>query len=340
MDNLLARRSRCSRSISGAIGAFRATSFLIAERLLTSLRGTVSRRHRRQGILRTILACEPDGKRQRSTPPLALRAAREAIVLLKNKDNFLPLKHAPEKIAVIGPNADNLYALVGNYSGTPSKPVTMLEGLRKRNPTSKVVYVEGTGLVGPVSKAIPHSALCTDTSCTEHGRKADYFANMTLEGTSPTLTRTDDAVDFAWVDTGISPQLLKNYSARWTGVLTPPEAGDYLVGFTGQDGHRLWLDGNLMVEDWNIHHPASRQTKKVHLEKDHLYPIKIEYFQNIRSSEARLVWSLPDQGGQEALNAAGNADLVVMVLGLSPRIEGEEIEGRCGGFFRWRSYTY
>ncbi len=263
---------------------------------------------------------------------LALRAAREAIVLLKNKDNFLPLKHAPEKIAVIGPNADNLDALVGNYSGTPSKPVTMLEGLRKRYPTSKVVYVEGTGLVGPVSKAIPHSALCTDTSCTEHGLKADYFANMTLEGT-PTLTRTDDAVDFAWGDTGISPQLLKNYSARWTGVLAPPETGDYLVGFTGQDGYRLWLDGNLMVEDWNIHHPASTQTKKIHLEKDHLYPIKIEYFQNIRSSEARLVWSLPDQGGQEALNAAGNADLVVMVLGLSPRVEGEEMKVDAEGFF-------
>ena len=80
---------------------------------------------------------------------LALRAAQEAIVLLKNKDNFLPLKHAPEKIAVIGPNADDLDALVGNYNGTPSKPVTILAGLRKRYPSSKIVYVEGTGLVGP-----------------------------------------------------------------------------------------------------------------------------------------------------------------------------------------------
>jgi beta-glucosidase len=262
---------------------------------------------------------------------LALRAAQEAIVLLENKDSFLPLRHAPEKIAVIGPDADNLDALVGNYNGTPSKPVTILAGLRKRYPDSQIVYVEGTGLVGPVTKAIPHNALCTDSSCKEHGLRADYFANMTLEGT-PTMTRTDNAVDFAWGDTGISPQLLKNYSGRWTGVVAPSKTGDYLIGFTGQDGYRVWLDGNLMVEDWNIHHPASTLTKKVHLEKDHLYPIKIEYFQNLRSSEARLVWSLPDQDGQEAIGAAKDADLVVIVLGLSPRVEGEEMKVDADGF--------
>jgi len=206
-----------------------------------------------------------------------------------------------------------------------------LEGLRRQYPKSKIVYVEGTGLVGPVTKAIPGNALCTETSCKEHGLRADYFANMTLQG-APTLTRIDDAVDFAWGDTGISPQLLKNYSVRWTGVLTPPETGDYLIGFTGQDGYRLWLDGNLIVEDWNIHHPASTLTKKVRLEKDHQYPIKIEYFQNVRSSEARLVWGLPDHGGQEEISAAKDADLVVVVLGLSPRIEGEEMKVDAEGF--------
>jgi beta-glucosidase len=273
----------------------------------------------------------PGGNGTETHRQLALRAAQEAIVLLKNEDSFLPLKRAPEKIAVIGPDADNLDALVGNYNGTPAKPVTILEGLRKRYPNAKIVYVEGTGLVGPVTRAISPSALCTDSSCKEHGLRADYFANMTLEGT-PAMTRTDDAVDFAWGDTGISPQLLKNYSVRWTGVIAPSETGDYSIGFTGQDGYRVWLDSNLMAEDWNIHHPASTLTKKIHLEKDHLYPVKIEYFQNIRSSEARLVWSLPDQGGQEAINAARDADLVVMVLGLSPRIEGEEMKVDAEGF--------
>jgi len=262
---------------------------------------------------------------------LALRAAREAIVLLKNKNNFLPLKQAPKSIAVIGPDADDLDALEGNYNGTPSQPVTIVAGIRKRFPNANVIYAKATGLVGPVTIAIPGSALCADASCQTHGLKAEYFSNMKLEG-QPTMTRTDSTVDFAWGDTGISPELLKNYSVRWTGVLTPPETGDYLIGFTGQDGYRVWLDGNLIAEDWNIHHPATTQTKTVHLEKDHSFPIKIEYFQDMRSSEARLIWSIPGQGDKQALQAARDADLVVMVLGLSARIEGEEMKVDAEGF--------
>jgi beta-glucosidase len=262
---------------------------------------------------------------------LALRAAREAIVLLKNQDNLLPLKKAPASIAVIGPNADDLDSLEGNYNGTPSRPVTILAGVRKRFPQSKVTYVQGTGLVGPVTRAVPASALCVDASCSAHGLKADYFANMTLQG-SPTLSRTDDTIDFSWGDTGMSPQLLRNYSARWTGMLIPPVSGEYLIGFTGQDGYRVWLNNNLVSEDWNIHHPASTSTNRIHLEKDHPYPVKIEYFQDIRSAEARFIWSPPDQAIEEAVEAARNADLVVLAMGLSPRIEGEEMKVDADGF--------
>jgi beta-glucosidase len=262
---------------------------------------------------------------------LALRVAREAIVLLKNKDGFLPLKQAPASIAVIGPNADDLDALEGNYNGTPSKPVTILAGIERRFPDSKVLHVEGTGLTGPVTKAVPAAALCVDETCKEHGLKADYFSNMKLEGT-PALTRVDSAVDFAWGDTGMSPQLLKNYSARWTGLLVPSASGDYRIGFTGQDGYRLWLDNHLVLEDWNIHHPASTQSKTIHLEKDHRYPVKIEYFQDVRSAEARFIWSPPDQATAEAVEAARSADLVVVAMGLSPRIEGEEMKVEADGF--------
>jgi beta-glucosidase len=276
----------------------------------------------------SVKADENDSEAHRQ---LALRMAREAIVLLKNKNNLLPLKQPPATIAVIGPNADDLDALEGNYNGTPSKPVTILAGIRNRFPQAKVVYVQGTGLVGPVTKSIPASALCVDASCSEHGLKGDYFSNMTLQG-SPALTRTDSAIDFAWGDTGMSPQLLKNYSARWTGVLIPPVSGEYLIGFTGQDGYRVWLDNNLVTEDWNVHHPASTLTKKIRLEKDHPYAVKIEYFQDVRSAEARFIWSLPDQGGLEAVEAARNADLVVVAMGLSARIEGEEMKVEAEGF--------
>jgi beta-glucosidase len=262
---------------------------------------------------------------------LALRMSRESLVLLKNKNNFLPLKHPPATIAVIGPDADSLDALQGNYSGTPSNPITILAGIRNRFPQSKIVFVQGTGLVGPVTKSVPSEALCTTPSCSQHGLKADYFSNMTLEG-SPTMSRVDAAVDFSWGDSGVSPQLLNKYSVRWTGVLVPPESGDYLLGFTGEDGFRVWLDGALVAEDWTLHRPANTETKKLHLEKGHPYSLKIEYYQNIRISEARLIWSLPGGEEAQAIDAARNADLVIAVMGLSPRIEGEEMKVSAKGF--------
>jgi beta-glucosidase len=262
---------------------------------------------------------------------LALRVAQEAIVLLKNKDGFLPLKKEPASIAVIGPNADDLDALEGNYNGTPSQPVTILAGIKKRFPNAKVNYVEGTGLVSPVRKPIPTEALCSDASCKEHGLHADYFNNMKVEG-SPTLSRTDATINFTWGDTGMSPELLKNYSARWTGVLVPPTTGDYYIGFSGQDGYRVWIDGNLIVEDWRVHHPASIETKQMHLEQGHAYTVKIDYFQDVRSAEARFIWSLPDQAEREAVEAARNADVVVVAMGLSARIEGEEMKVDADGF--------
>src|SRR6202008_3585892 len=158
-------------------------------------------------------------------------------------------------IAVIGPDADNLDALVGNYNGTPSHPVSIVDGIRERLTHSRIIYAEGTGLIGPVSKPIPETVLYTDTSRKEQGLKAEYFPNLKLEG-SPALVRTDHTVDFAWGDSGVSPELSRNFSVRWTGVLVPPRNGDYLIGFTGQDGYRLWVDGKPAVEDWTSHHPA------------------------------------------------------------------------------------
>ncbi|HKW17473.1 MAG TPA: glycoside hydrolase family 3 C-terminal domain-containing protein [Terriglobales bacterium] len=262
---------------------------------------------------------------------LSLKAARESIVLLRNHGNFLPLKKTYKKIAVIGPNADSLDSLVGNYNGTPSKPVTVLAGIRARFKQSQVTYFEGTGLIGPAMKPVPATALYTEDSRAKHGLRAEYFSNTKLEGT-PVLTRTDTTVNFAWGFSGVSPQLANNYSVRWTGVLVPNETSDYLIGFRGQDGYRLWLDNNLLVEDWTTHRPSSTQTKQVHLEKGHAYLIKIEYFQTIRGAEARLLWTIPGRSEREAVDAAKNADLVVLAMGLTARIEGEEMNVHAEGF--------
>src|SRR5438876_3058145 len=138
---------------------------------------------------------------------------------------------------------------------------------------SYAVFCLKKKITGPVTHVIPADALYTDESRKEHGLKGEYFSNIELKDT-PVMTRTDARVDFAWGDTGISNELPNNYSVRWTGILVPPVSGEYVVGFSGQDGHRMWLEGQLLGEDWNVHHPATVVTKAVKLEKDRAYAVK------------------------------------------------------------------
>jgi len=262
---------------------------------------------------------------------LALKTARESLVLLKNEGNLLPLKRSYPKIAVIGPNADSLDALEGNYNGTPSSPVTVLAGMRKRFGQSAIRYVEGTGLVGTVVAPVPGDALYTDASRKRHGLEAEYFDNANLEG-RPVLRRIDANLNFVWGFTGVSAQLKSNYSARWSGVLSPRVTGDYILGFTGQDGYRVWIDGEALVSDWTAHRPSTTLTRPVRLERGRSYSIKVEFFQTVRSAEAKLVWGMPGREENQAVQAAREADLIVMVLGLSSRIEGEEMKVEAEGF--------
>ncbi len=187
---------------------------------------------------------------------LALKTAQESLVLLKNEGNLLPLKKAPARIAVIGPNADSHDALEGNYNGTPSHPVTILAGIRQRFPQSRVSYVQGTSLIGTVVKPVSSTMLYANEAHTLHGLKAEYFNNIDLKG-EPVLKRTDASVNFVWAFAGVTPQLKQNYSVRWTGYISPAETADYLLGFTGQDGYRVWVNGEKLVDDWTPHRPST-----------------------------------------------------------------------------------
>jgi len=262
---------------------------------------------------------------------LALQTAKESLVLLKNDNHLLPLRKPYARIAVIGPDADSLDALEGNYNGTPSAPVTILAGIRRRFPQSKVTYVQGTGLIDTVLHPIPSAVLFTTAAKTIHGLKAEYFNNRDLKG-EPVLRRTDLNVNFVWGFGGVSPQLKQDYSVRWTGVIVPNETADAILGFTGQDGYRVWIDDQLQANDWTAHRPSTTTTNPIHIEKGHTYALKVEYFQGVRSAEARLVWGFPGREETDAVAAAKSSDLIIMVLGLSARIEGEEMKVKAEGF--------
>jgi beta-glucosidase len=254
---------------------------------------------------------------------VALKSAREAMVLLKN-DGLLPLKKTPKTIAVIGPNADSEDALVGNYNGQPSHPATVLAGIRARFPDAKVVYAPGTGLVGPAEPPVPDANLCVDAACRTPGLKAEHFDGPDLAGTARSAVEKNARA--AWQEGG------HNASARWTGYLKAPRSGDYSLRYLSNAGYRVWIDGKLAVDAWDVTDSPSIEAGKAKLQAGKAVPIRIEAVQRGARGDQKLVWSTPVDAGREAVDLARRADLVVFVAGLSANLEGEELKLQVPGF--------
>jgi beta-glucosidase len=264
---------------------------------------------------------------------LSLKAAQESIVLLKNEQSILPLRRDLKSIAVIGPNADYVGALVGNYNGVPSKWTTPLDGIRRKvSASTKVTYALGTNLTGEALVAVPASTLFTEDGA--HGLKGEYFSNKDLQG-QPVATRVDSQLNFNWFTNAPFPEMpTDNFSARWTGVFIPPASGTYQLGARVDDGIRIYLDDKLLVEDWRDR-GAKTVTKPVELEAGRKYKLRVEYYDRYHIGEVHLVWGPPQLAEslrEEALRNAREADVVVMALGLSPSLEGEEMDVKTEGF--------
>ena len=260
---------------------------------------------------------------------LSLKAAQESIVLLKNLNQTLPLKKDLKTIAVIGPSADNLGVLLGNYNGQPMKYVTPLAGIRaKVSPATNVLYSSGLYAPGVIVEPVTAEAL-------PGGLKGEYFNNRELKG-EPALVRTDQQVNFDWgafsPGTGIAED---NFSVRWTGKLLAPDSGKYTIGISGNGGMRLVIDGQTVIEELTNRRTRS-VTKEISFTAGHSYDIRLEYFENNNQyAAARLNWAPPGAEKrlkEEAIDKSRQADAVVMVLGITPSVEGEEMDVRVEGF--------
>ena len=260
---------------------------------------------------------------------LARAVARESLVLLKNSAGLLPLAHKYKTIAVIGPNADSVDPLLGNYNGTPSQPVTVLAGIRKVFAGTRVLYAAGSSLLGPSLEPVP-SKFLKDRSG-QQGMTAEYFRGTEFQG-EPLVAKTDAAVDFGW-HAGAGPQLKENFSVRWTGTLIAPATGDYEIGFSGTGAFRLWLDNQLIGESGQSDTSKTR-VKTVHLEAAGSHAVKVEYSQAGNAGLAKLLWHQPG-ARKDYSDAVEQADLIIAVLGLAGELEGEEmpidVEGFSGG---------
>lgn len=255
----------------------------------------------------------------------ALKAAREAMVLLKN-DGLLPLKTMPKRIAVIGPNADSVDALVGNYNGTPSHPVTILAGMRTRFPHAEIVYVKGTGWTGPAMETVPDQALCLERSCTARGLTAEEYFDRELTGPATANYKTANA-QYRW---GRPKREARDSSMRWQGFIVPDKTGLYRFGFDGGARFRIYVDGKQIVDAWNAFDPTA--FGEIKLQAGTVYALTVEAQQNGDRGDQRLRWETPDTNDAAAIEAAKTADLVIFAGGLTAKLEGEEMTVYAPGF--------
>jgi beta-glucosidase len=266
---------------------------------------------------------------------LALESARKSMVLLKNSNNVLPLSKKLKNVAVIGPNADDLEILLGNYNGFPSSPVTPLEGIRKKLPNANVTFAHGCKLADglPIFEAVPESVLFTDKALKNKGLKAEYFTSIDLSGT-PLHKKIDKNIDFVWrTKAPFKDMKYDQYSVRWTGYIAVPKSGSYALGGEAFSGMKLYLDDKLIMEREDVHEPK-KNYEYIPLIAKKAYKIRIEYKQNnTEHAMMRFLWEAPnDNLEKEAIDLAKKSDVVILCMGLSPLLEGEEMKVKVDGF--------
>ena len=271
---------------------------------------------------------------------LARQVARESVVLLKNERGTLPLRKDLRTVAVIGPNADQWRMLLGNYNGIPSAPVTPLHGIRDAvSRHTRVLYAKGSDLADgfPLLETIPSSALRTRAG--RRGLDGAYFGTRTLEGT-PLFTRTDTTVEVDWHE-GAPRQTMNanDFGVRWTGTLRPAATGMYPLGVTTTMRAEVTLDDSIIVRtsypqrDDEFPDPRLAQSEPIRLEAGRSYRIRVDAHESYGEAELELVWSTPTASLEaDAIAAAKQADAVVMFLGLTARLEGEEMSVAIDGF--------
>jgi beta-glucosidase len=263
---------------------------------------------------------------------MASEAARESIVLLKNDGAMLPLKSGMKRIAVIGPSADDDDALLGNYNGFSRKQVAPLEGLRAQFSNAEVRYSMGATYTAQSPAPIPADAL-SPLAGTGHGLLAQYFANADLDGT-PAVQRVEDRPD---LQPGMEPAAVASgaFSVRWNGTLRPIVTGDYLLAprSGGRGSLRLFLDDKELVAE-GAPGRGRPPLLPAHLEAGNSYRMRLEFrSQGGSQASAQLGWIPPAEPLlAAAVDTVKDCDVAVAFVGLSPNLEGEEMQVQIPGF--------
>ena len=260
---------------------------------------------------------------------LALRMARESLVLLQNKNDILPL-NTDLKVAVMGPNANDSVMQWGNYNGIPGHTVTLLEAVRSKLPEGQVMYEPGCDRT---SREALQSLFSECSINGKPGFSAEYWNNRICEGEVVATDQISTPFHFATTGaTTFAPGVeITNFSARYESVFRPSQSGDVAFRFQLDGEVTLMVDGEQVAQKVYVKNPTNLYTLQAKAGKE--YHIEILFKQ--RNERATLDFDLGKQveiNLNLAVEKVKDADVVLFAGGISPSLEGEEMPVEVSGF--------
>lgn len=130
-----------------------------------------------------------------------------------------------------------------------------------------------------------------------NGLRGEYYE--TDDMIKVNFTRTDSTVDFNWGKGSPSAAIDTDaFSVRWTGQVKAPSSGNYTFFTQADDGVRLWVNGQRLIDDWEDWGVVKERSGTINLTGEQMYDIRLEYFELGGQASARLLWSGPNQSKQ------------------------------------------
>ncbi len=267
----------------------------------------------------------------KASAQVALDMARQTIVLLQNKNNILPLQKGKEKIAVIGPNADNVPMMWGNYNGTPNHTVTILDGIKAKQ--KQLLYIPGCDLT---YDKVMESHLATECVAPDgkKGLKGTFWNNTEMQGKAFTTEYYTKPVNVTTAGMHVfAPNLpIEDFSAKYETTFTPKEAGEYVVNVESTGHFELYINGEKKF----THHiwRATPTRTVLNAEKGQKYQIEVR-FQTVKTWGASMKIDVARElpiDYQETIAKLNGIDKVIFCGGIAPSLEGEEMPVNIEGF--------
>ncbi|WP_288286958.1 xylan 1,4-beta-xylosidase [uncultured Prevotella sp.] len=260
---------------------------------------------------------------------LALDMARKSIVLLKN-NGVLPLSKT-SGILVMGPNANDSVMQWGNYSGYPTKTITALEGIRQQ--LGSIPYIPGCDLTRNESVESRFAEIKAPLG--NQGMQVTYYNNTSMSGKPVTTVTLTEPIKLSnGGNTVFAPGVnLENFSARLDGTFIPTRDETLIFNISGDDKIRLLVNGDTIVDIWKVRHRIQNGQKELTVKAGQHYRIQIDYVQE--SGYGALNFDIQHKSTptpQELLAQVGEAETIIFIGGISPRLEGEEMRVSEPGF--------